>query len=705
MGFDLGLVLAFAALLLGFGFVIFVHELGHFLVAKWVGIKCTQFAIGFGHAICTWRKGIGIRKGSTEAEYEKLLEEGADPSTLGETEYRFNWLPLGGYVKMLGQEDMDPAARSDDPRSYNNKSVAARMAVISAGVVMNLIFGLIFFIIAFSFGVKFPPPLVGIVNPGSPAAKAQAVGHENDTKYLGLQPGDEITHIDGEPVADFMDIKMASGLARSGQKLELTVKRVGEPEPLTFYVTPEKGPEALDNILWIGLGPSQSLEIGKLAKGGKLPEKLQSAGVVPGMKATKIDGDPISFFFEYDRKTTAKKGDPVVVTFASFDKKGEPAGESVDVELQAEPQLTRAETGEGNLVGIVPAVEFMRVIDGTAAKDSGVQDGDVLSRMDTVNWPDYNRMRKIARDNKGKAIALNVLRKQEDGTWKEVDLGTITPDRKGLLGFQPRLIMRVAKVLDDSPLASQRIPLGSKITSINDQPVASLADMQRALSNWASQTLANLPKDDGKKEPAPPVDTNEKEKKADSPVVGTIKVAFVANVGEEPQTETAEVEVNQATAVALADSGWSPPYYTIFKWLEEPVKADGPVEAMEIGVEKTGEFMFQTYLTLARLIQGDVPAKALRGPVGIAHIGTQIAYDKGWTYLLFFLGLISVNLVVINFLPIPIVDGGHMVFLIIEKLKGSPVSVKVQTTATLAGLVLIASLFLFVTYNDIVRLF
>ena len=68
---------------------------------------------------------------------------------------------------------------------------------------MNLIFGLIFFIIAFSFGVKFPPPLVGIVNPGSPAAKAQAVGHENDAKYLGLQPGDEVTHIDGEPVADF----------------------------------------------------------------------------------------------------------------------------------------------------------------------------------------------------------------------------------------------------------------------------------------------------------------------------------------------------------------------------------------------------------------------------------------------------------------------------------------------------------------------
>ncbi|MEO1236345.1 MAG: site-2 protease family protein, partial [Planctomycetota bacterium] len=109
--------LAVVALILGFGFLIFVHELGHFAVAKWVGIRATQFAIGFGQAILCYRPGLGFRVGGTEKEYfaralDALREEGksvdgldehqrnqlimekADELGLGETEYRLNWLPL-----------------------------------------------------------------------------------------------------------------------------------------------------------------------------------------------------------------------------------------------------------------------------------------------------------------------------------------------------------------------------------------------------------------------------------------------------------------------------------------------------------------------------------------------------------------------------------------------------------------------------------
>ncbi|MEL7089885.1 MAG: site-2 protease family protein, partial [Planctomycetota bacterium] len=185
--------LAVLALILGFGFLIFVHELGHFAVAKWCGIRATQFAIGFGHALLSYRKGLGLRVGGTEKEYftralealekdgksieglsehqrNQMIMEKADELGLSETEYRLNWIPLGGYVKMLGQEDLDPSAQSDDPRAYNKKSIGARMAVISAGVIMNLIFALIFFIICFQIGVKFPAPVVGAVAPGQPAA-------------------------------------------------------------------------------------------------------------------------------------------------------------------------------------------------------------------------------------------------------------------------------------------------------------------------------------------------------------------------------------------------------------------------------------------------------------------------------------------------------------------------------------------------------
>ena len=107
---------ALVLLLIGFSFLIFVHELGHFFVAKWVGIKVTQFAICFGPAILAWRKGMGMRFGSTEGEFQAQVDE--SDLSVGETEYRLNWLPLGGYVKMLGQDDMDPGSRNEDPRSF-----------------------------------------------------------------------------------------------------------------------------------------------------------------------------------------------------------------------------------------------------------------------------------------------------------------------------------------------------------------------------------------------------------------------------------------------------------------------------------------------------------------------------------------------------------------------------------------------------------
>src|SRR5690348_13701060 len=137
-------------LVFGFGFVVFFHELGHFLAAKWVGIKVEQFAVGFGQAIVSWRKGLGLRLGSTQKEFRqridahlrskavgtlKTREDGSVDASelqlaaaarelgLSETEYRINWLPLGGYVKMLGQDDMNPNATSDDPRAYNRKSI------------------------------------------------------------------------------------------------------------------------------------------------------------------------------------------------------------------------------------------------------------------------------------------------------------------------------------------------------------------------------------------------------------------------------------------------------------------------------------------------------------------------------------------------------------------------------------------------------
>ena len=120
-------------------------------------------------------------------------------------------------------------------------------------------------------------------------------------------------------------------------------------------------------------------------------------------------------------------------------------------------------------------------------------------------------------------------------------------------------------------------------------------------------------------------------------------------------------------------------------------------------VEETQKFIVMTYLTIDRLIRGSVGVEQLRGPVGIIHIGTQIA-DRGLTFLIFFLALISVNLAVINFLPLPIVDGGLFLLLIYEKLKGRPPSLAFQNAATIVGMFMIGTVLLVTFYNDVMRL-
>jgi regulator of sigma E protease len=134
------------------------------------------------------------------------------------------------------------------------------------------------------------------------------------------------------------------------------------------------------------------------------------------------------------------------------------------------------------------------------------------------------------------------------------------------------------------------------------------------------------------------------------------------------------------------------------------LKGAGPLDAMERGLRETKLMVFQVYLTFARLFEGTVRVEHLKGPVGIAHIGTIVA-DRGFIWLLFFMAMISVNLAVVNFLPLPIVDGGQFLFIVYEQIFKRPVPASVQNAATLAGLVLIGSMFLIVTFNDITNLF
>ncbi|WP_428389575.1 site-2 protease family protein [Mucisphaera sp.] len=674
--------IAVALFILGFGFLIFIHELGHFLAAKWVGIKCTQFAIGFGTALCSWRKGMGLRIGSTEATYTKRLIDELDKEDntatpkdkyeerlltagderidaigqrlgLGETEYRLNYLPLGGYVKMVGQEDLDPSAMSKSPRSFNSKSVPARALVISAGVIMNLITGFVVFIPAFLAGVDFPAAEVGTVRPDSPAANAQPLNAPDNTP-IGLQLGDRILTIDDKPVRDMVDVGISIALAPADSQRQITVDRPNIDTPITYTVTPM--PDARrEGLLSIGIGPSVTLDISAVSD----DSLAASAGVTAGMTLSHVGNIPVTRFYQYREAINATNGQRTTITFTAED------GSARDITVQPTPTFGSIET-ESGLLGWHPPVVVAEVVDNSPAQAAGIQSGDTITRLGSARWPSFEKLVDTISASGGSALRLAVLR---DG--QEQDLGNITPEdgRIGVIRNMQDSAAFVATASVTSPEPIYQITPGGRILTINSTPVQTWADVQRALQSNTTNSLS-----------------------------------FTYHPTPDSTPVRQSITLNPNQIENIANAGWRAPLLGVaFTELQTSLKANSVPEAISLGMSKTGEFMAQTYLTLLRLFQGSVQVQNLRGPVGIVDEGQKVA-ARGWPYLLFFLGLISINLAVLNFLPLPIVDGGLMVFLMIEAIRGEPASIRIQQIASLIGIALLGCLFLFVTFNDLWRL-
>ncbi|MGE5855425.1 MAG: RIP metalloprotease RseP [Syntrophaceae bacterium] len=170
------------------GVLIFVHELGHFLLAKSLGVGVLKFSLGFGPKL------IGRK--------------------VGETEYMISLVPLGGYVKLLGESDTDDVLPQDERRSFVKQHVLKKIAIVVAGPLFNFLFAVLAFAVIFMVGVPSLTTDIGSIQPGSPAEVA------------GVRAGDNVQSIDGKNVgrwSDLAEIITTSG----GKELTLKLKRDG----------------------------------------------------------------------------------------------------------------------------------------------------------------------------------------------------------------------------------------------------------------------------------------------------------------------------------------------------------------------------------------------------------------------------------------------------------------------------------------------
>ncbi len=432
------------AFLAGLAALIFVHELGHFLAARKSGVIVEKFALGFGPKI------FGFTK--------------------GDTEYLIAAIPLGGYVKMKGEEVGEEG--TDEKGSFAAAPVGHRLAIAFAGPLFNILFAIIIYYFVYLMGVPTLAPVVGTVNDDSPALEA------------GLQTGDRILAIEDEKILYWEQLQK--------------IVHESPDRPLNF----------------------------KLERNGNI------------------------------------KNVPIV-----------PVAEQI-TDLFGDKELV-------GLIGITPLVRNITLVKAnTPAARAGMQEGDVLLKVDEIEIFGWGNLKTAAIDKPGQELSFHVLR---NGTKRFLK---ITPEAKTTKDLQ-----------------------GNEIK------------------------------------------------------IGMLGIGMSGEMTQEKY---------------------------------------GFLGAFKRALEETGKLIFLIAVSIKKMIWGSIPADSIGGPILIFQIYGEQA-EQGFNELIRLTALLSINLGLLNLLPIPVLDGGHIFFFLIEILKGKPVSERNRERAQQVGLFMLISLMVFAFYNDIIR--
>lgn len=587
-----------AAFLLLLGVLITVHELGHFLVAKASGVRVLTFSIGFG---------------------PKLLG-----FTRGETEYRLSALPLGGYVRMYGDDINEEVPPEEQHRAFLHQPFLKKSAIAAAGPLANLLLPVALFF-AMAVGTeRVPEPVLGTVVPGEVAGEA------------GLRPGDRILAVDGTKISLYSELQ-AYVEPRPGVPIRLTVARGDETFDLSVTPRAAPSPTLFDAKRTVGrLGVISAIELPVVTVA---PDSVAArAGVRDLDRVVAVNGVAV---------------DSKDALLAALDRAGGAA--IVEVVTAEREEDGKKVPEERRILALAPPPPPPILIDETGATIAAP--------------PAAAPAAPIALDRFGVTadeLAAPPLAGRIDATRAATADETAAAARR--FGLAP-VAGRVAHVEPSTVAAEKNIVAGKdRVVAVDGKPLLTPNDLETAL-------------------------------RADPDGIHVIGV-----VGEEgarilafrmlpaPQRQMSGIKVFGVALTSAFGEG---------AMLERTVS---PAEALRRGVTETGQVVGDVFRGFGMLFSGDVGLESLGGPITIAKMSGQAAEQSGETFVRL-MALISVNLAVINLLPIPVLDGGHLLMFLVELVTRRRLSAETRMKVTKIGLVIVGLLMIVAIGNDVIGLF
>jgi len=632
--------------IIGLGILVFIHELGHFWVARREGMNVEVFSIGFGRPIYSWQKN-GVR-------------------------WQIGWLPFGGFVKIAGMQKEGSLEPYEILNGFYSKRPIQRIRVALMGPLVNIVFALAVFCFLWSSGGRNKnfsefTHRIGWVDPKSALYEK------------GVRPGDVIETYDSRPFDGIKDLLIAAIVKDDVNRIEgykidyLSGRHTHFDYTLKTYQNPSV--HTKDHLLTIGvLTPAQYLIFDRQSNFLESGSPMFASGIEQNDRLLWADGEMIfslnqlkSVINESTAFLTIRRGDHIFQTKVP----------RIHIDDLKMTPVQRAELDdwqhEAQIKGRLQDLYFIPYL--LSPK------GQIEQRLDFIVHEDQEK----AFERCQRCAHFNPL--QEDDQVLAVDGQPVHSSYDLLQHLQER---HVLLIVQRDPLAIEKVSWKQA-----DQDFESLLNLQDLNAIVSSIGTGHLVDNAGHLVLLKPVVPKPAMEVPVSPEIQRLRDQQFAAMKKEIES-IGDAQKRQERLKELEQTRRDMILGLVFK--------DRAVVYNPSPIRQFVEILDDTWRTLAGLFSGSVNAKYISGPIGIVQVIHQ-SWEEGIKEVFYWMALISLNLGIINLLPIPVLDGGHIFFSLYEAITKKRLSGKTMERLIIPFVVLIIGFFIFITFHDISRIF